>query len=197
MDNSIPHGYEQLIQHTEDAADGAHTHGSAIGLVHVPETTIRTVLTSMVGTLPGPGGVPPGTPGLKKLWDAAKVNKSAKTTALRTVNSNQRYFARMNVRALQPVLGESWNTAWNDVGFTAGSLAIPTQPLALLQQMRAYYVANPAREIASFQGVACTAAACEAAVQLISDAASASNQSNTEAADAQKAYLAATNSISS
>jgi hypothetical protein len=54
-----------------------------------------------------------------------------------------------------------------------------------LQQLRAYYAANPAREVANVNGIACTAAACEAAAQAISTAQSASNQSNTDAGKAQ------------
>jgi hypothetical protein len=190
MSNNIPQGYNQLIQLAEDAADGAHTHGAAIGLVHVTEAIIRSALASMIGTPAGPGGVPPAAPGLKALWDAAKANKSARTAALRTAQSNGRFLARMCVRTLQPILGETWNAAWNAAGFVNGSLAIPVNPLPVLQQLRAYYGANPAREMSDYAGIACTAAACETAVQTISDAASASNQSNTDAGNAQQAYLA-------
>ena len=172
MSNKIPQGYDQLVQLAEDAADGAHTHGATIGLVHVNETTIRTALADLIGKPAGPGGVPPATPGLKELWNVAKANKSALTAALRSVNSNSRYLARMCIRSLAPVLGERWNSAWDSAGFTSGSLAVPTCPLTMLQQLRAYYGANPAKELANYQSLACTSAACEAAVQAISDAAS-------------------------
>lgn len=89
-----------------------------------------------------------------------------------------------------PVLGEDWNTAWQDAGFTGGSLAIPANPLPNLQQLRAYYAANPTRETPNVNGIACTAAACEAAAQAISTAQSASNQSNTDASTAHANYLA-------
>jgi hypothetical protein len=186
-DNSSPTSYDPLIQALEDAADGAHTHGATIGLVHNDETHIRTDLISLVGKPAGPGGVPPAVPGFKALWNAAQTNKSAKTAAFRTVCSNARLFVHTCIRSLFPVLGESWNAQWNAAGFTGGSLAVPTNPLTLLQQMRAYYIANPTRE-STVQGVACTAVACEATAQAISDAESASNQSNTDSGTAYKNY---------
>ena len=186
-DNSAPTSYDPIVQHLEDAADGAHTHGAAIGLAHNDETKIRTDLEALVGTPAGPGGVPPATPGLKSLWNTAQANKSAQTAALRTVCSNARLYARTCIRSLFPVLGESWNPRWNAAGFTGGSLAVPANPLTQLQQLRAYYEATPAREC-TVQGVACTAAACETAVQAISDAQSASNQSNTDSGTAYTRY---------
>lgn len=127
--NSIPEGYDAIIQLLEDAADGAQTHGAATGLVHNGETALRTNLTSLVGTPAGPANVPPAVPGLKALWNTAQANKSSKTAALRTVQSNGRFLARTCIRSLFPVLGEDWNSAWSDAGFTGGSLAIPTNPL--------------------------------------------------------------------
>ena len=185
--NDIPRSYDPVVQLLEDAADGAHTHGTAIGLVHNDETHIRADLIALVGKPAGPDGVPPAVPGFKALWNAAQTNKSAKTAALRTVQSNARLYVRTCIRSLFPVLGESWSAAWNAAGFTGGSLAVPANPLTLLQQMRAYYIANPAREC-TVQEVACTAAACEATAQAISAAVSASNQSNTDSGAAQANY---------
>ncbi len=189
-DNSIPIAYDPIIQLLEDAADGAQTHGVATGLVHNNEAALRANLTALVGTPAGPANVPPAVPGLKALWNTAQGNKSTKTAALRTVQSNGRFLARTCIRSLMPVLGEDWNSAWSDAGFTGGSLAIPTNPLPTLQQLRAYYAVNPTRETASVNGVACTAAACEAAAQAISTAQSNSNQSNTDAGTAHGNFLA-------
>lgn len=190
MSNRIPQGYNELIELGEDSADGAETHGAAIGLNAVTATTIRTAIKDLAGEPAGPGGVPPATPGLKQLWGEAKANKTAKTALLRSAKSNGRYLARMCIRSLTPALGESWNSAWNAAGFTGGSLAVPDNPMVLLQQLRAYYGANPAKEDPDNQGIACTAAACEAAAQAISDASEASNQSNTDAGNAHKNYQA-------
>jgi hypothetical protein len=181
--NSSPTSYDPLVQALEDAADGAHSYGAAVGLVHNAEAKIRADLTALIGLPAGPGGVPPPKPGFKALWNAAQADKSAKTAAFRTVCSNARLFTRTCIRSLFPVLGESWNATWNAAGFTGGSLAVPANPLPMLQQLRAYYGTNPARE-SVVQGIACSAAGCEATVQGISDAESASNQSNTDSGTA-------------
>jgi len=188
--NTIPDAYDPVIQLLEDTADGAQTHGVAVGLVHNNEAALRANLTALVGTPAGPGNVPPAVPGLKALWNTAQANKSTKTAALRTAQSNGRFLARTCIRSLMPVLGEDWNSAWQDAGFTGGSLAVPTNPLPMLQQLRAYYAANPTRETANVNGIACTAAACETAAQAISTAQSNSNQSNTDAGTAHGNYLA-------
>jgi len=188
--NTIPDAYDPVIQLLEDTADGAQTHGVAVGLVHNNEAALRANLTALVGTPAGPGNVPPAVPGLKALWNTAQANKSTKTAALRTAQSNGRFLARTCIRSLMPVLGEDWNSAWQDAGFTGGSLAVPTNPLPMLQQLRAYYAANPTRETANVNGIACTAAACETAAQAISTAQSNSNQSNSDAGEAHKNFLA-------
>ncbi len=188
--NTIPDAYDAIIQLLEDAADGAQTHGAAVGLVHNNEAALRARLTALVGTPAGPANVPPAVPGLKALWNTAQANKSSKTGTLRTVQSNGRFLARTCIRSLFPVLGEDWNSAWQDAGFTGGSLAIPTNPLPTLQQLRAYYAANPTRETANINGIACTAAACETAAQAVSTAQTNSNQSNTDAGTAHGNYLA-------
>ena len=186
-DNSSPTSYDPLIQALEDAADGAHTHGATIGLYHCDEAHIRADLIALVGKPAGPGGVPAAVPGLKALWNVAQTNKSKKTAAFRNVCSNARVYARTCIRTLMPVLGESWNADWNAAGFTSGSLAVPANPLTLLQQLRAYYVANPARE-SVVQGINCNAVTCEATAQAISTAESDSNQSNTDSGTAQRNF---------
>ena len=183
----VPESYDPLVQLLEDAADGANKYGAAIGLKQNTEPSIRTDLTALIGVPAGPGGVPPAVPGLKSLWNAAKANKTAKTAALRTAESNGRALAMTCIGALKPVLGQQWNSAWNAAGFTGGSIAVPTHPQALLLQLRGYYGTNPAREVKDINGIACTAAACQAASDAIVAAQKASNQSNTDAGDAQVA----------
>jgi len=86
------------------------------------------------------------------------------------------------------VLGEKWNSNWKAAGFTAGSLAVQDNPLNLLGQLRAYYLANPTRE-ATVQGIACTAASSAATAQAIEAAQTASNQSNTDSGTAHNNFL--------
>ncbi len=186
-DNSNPKGYNPLVQHLTDAADGAKTHGAAIGLTHNDEAHIRTDLVALTGAPAGPGGNPPAQPGLKMLWNTADSYKCAMTAALRTVCSNARLFARTCIHSLMPVLGEKWNSNWKAAGFT-GSLAVPDDPTVLLQQLRAYYSANPTRE-ATVQDVACTAAACATQTAAVETAQTNSNQSNADAGIAHRNFL--------
>ena len=190
MSNQVPKAYEPLVQLLEDAADGAHTYGAVIGLKQNTEPDIRADLAALTGTPAGPDGAPPAVPGLKSLWNTAKANKVAATAAYRSAQSNGRALAMTCINSLKPVLGNQWNSAWNAAGFIGGSLAVPTNPLPKLQQLRGYYEKNPKQEVANMNGVACTAAACEAAAQAISTAESASNQSNTDAGTAQANYQA-------
>jgi len=181
----IPEAYDPLVQLLADAADGAHQHGAAVGLKQNTEAALRADLVALVGQPADPGGEAPAVPGLKALWNDAKANKSAQTAALRTAQSNARALAMTCINTLKPVLGAHWGGAWNAAGFTSSSLAVPTNPLVLLQQLRAYYAKNPAREVPNVNGIACTAAACGAAAQGIGAAQTASNQSNTDAGNAQ------------
>ena len=175
--NEIPRSYDPLVELMEDAADGAATHGAAIGLAQNTEANIRAPLEALVGT--------PGTPGFKALWNSAKAEKIAKTGLLRTAQSNGRALLMTCIGTLKAAFGQKWNSQWNAVGFTDNSLSVPANPMVKLQQLRSFYTANPAREVANVNGIACTAANCETVAQAISDASDASNQSNTDAGTAQ------------
>jgi hypothetical protein len=186
----IPECYDPLVQLLADAADGANEYGAALGLKQNTEAAIRTDLEALVGKPAGPGGVPPAEPGLKSLWDAAKAKKTAMTAALRSVESDGRALAMTCIGALKPVLGTQWNSAWNAAGFTGGSIAVPAHPKTPLLLLRAYYGANPTREVKNVNGIDCTGAACQAAADAITAASKASNQSNTDAGTSQAALQA-------
>ncbi len=186
--NEIPRDYDGIVQHLEDAGDGAHAHATAIGLLQNTETKVRADATALAGT-PAAGGNP-AVPGLKADWNTAKANKTAQTAALRTVESNGRSLLMTCLGTLKSVFGQKWNSQWNAVGFTDNSLEVPDHPLVKLQQLRAFYAANPAREVANVNGTACTAVACEAAAQAISDAQTVSHQSNVDAGKAKAALEA-------
>ncbi len=186
--NEIAYAYDGIVEHLEDAADGAQTFEVEVGLKQNKQSNLRANLEALRGRPAGPGGVPAEVPGAKTNWNIAKAAKTAATAALRTAVSNARKLVTACINSLKPVLGNQWNSAWNAAGFTDGSLAVPDNPLTLLQQFRGYYVANPAREVANMNGQTCTAAACLAAWEAISDAQSASNLKDTEA-DAAKVAL--------
>jgi hypothetical protein len=182
-DNSIPRNYDQIVQMLENAADGAKTHGVAIGLKQNDEAALRAALTALVGKPAGPGGVPPAEPGLKDKWNLAKAGKTSATRDFSLVKQTARGVARACINVLKPRLGDQWNNQWQTAGFTDSSIAVPDNPLALLQQLRSYFAAHPTHEVSE---VNATATQCEASAQLVSDAASASNQSNTDAGNAKK-----------
>ena len=83
---------------------------------------------------------------------------------------------------LKPRLGNQWKAQWSAAGFTNNSLAGPNNPMVMLQQFRTYFAANPTHEVASLNA---TAAACTAAAEAISTAASTSNQKNADAGSAK------------
>ena len=181
--NTIPKSYDQLIEQLEDAGDGAATHGAAVGLKQNDEAALRATLEALTGK-PAVGNAP-AVPGHKATWNDAKANKTAKTGHLRTAVSNGRTLLMTCIATLKAAFGQKWNSQWNAVGFTDNSLAVPDNPMIKLQQLRAFYAANPPREVANVNGIACTAAACEAAAQAIGAAQSDSNQSNTDAGNAK------------
>ena len=181
--NEIPKSYDPLVQLLEDAADGARDIGVATGVKQNDEAALRAVLVALVGVPAGPANVPPAVPGLKALWNNAKGDKTAKTGAFRSQKSTARVLATSCVNILKPRLGNQWNNNWQAAGFINGSIAIPENPLTLLQQLRAYFENNPTHEVAS---MGLTADACEAMADLVSAASTASNGSNTAAGTAKQ-----------
>jgi len=177
----IPESYDSLVQLFEDAATGARDHGVSVGLKHNTEAVLRLELEALTGTA--------AAPGLKAKWNNAKTYKVQMTAGFRSAKDKGRALAGACVNLLKLRLGGQWNTAWQAAGFSGGSLAIPDNPLVVLQNLRAYFQANPSHEIPDLgAGIGATAAACDAAVQTINTAAAVSNQSNVSAGAAKNQY---------
>jgi hypothetical protein len=177
----IPESYDSLVRLFEDAAAGARDHGTAVGLKQNTEAVLRPELEALTGTA--------AAPGLKSKWNAAKAYKVDMTAAFRSAKAAGRLLASACVNVLKLRFGGQWNSAWQTAGFTGGSLAIPDNPLTLLQQLRAYFAANPGHEVADLgTGLGATAAACDAAASAINSASAASNQSNVAAGTAKSQY---------
>ena len=182
----IPESYDLLVQLLREAATGTRTLGQAVGLKQNTEEVLRPELEALLGLPPGPGGNPPAAPGLKARWNAAKAYKVDRTAALQHAKDEGRALAVACVAVLKLRLGPQWNNAWQSAGFASGSLAIPDNPLAALQQLASYFHANPTHEVAGVgPNIGATAAACEAAAEAIGAALDASNQSITAAASAK------------
>ena len=176
--NQIPRSYDQIVELLEDAADGAQAQGAAAGLKQNDEAAIRSSLGTLIGTPPGPGNVPPATPGAKATLNTAKAAKVAATAASRAARSNGRLFAQTCVAVLKPRLGTEWTSAWQNAGFSNGSLAVPDNPMTMLQQFAAYFTANPAHEVPNISPtISATASGCAGMATAISSAETASNQS--------------------
>lgn len=186
-DNSTPQSYPRIVQVLEDAADGAQAHGAAIGLKQNTEAAIRADLEALVGKPAGPGNVPPAVPGLKDKWDTAKAAKTAATAAFNLAKQNGRALSRACINALKPRLGDSWNSQWQTAGFATASLAVPDNPMTMLQQLRTYFSANPTFEVASLN---VTSTACHDAAESISTTATASNESVVNYGNAKTAFYA-------
>jgi hypothetical protein len=189
--NNIPETYDALVKLLEDAADGAQTHGAAIGLKQNDEPALRAEITKLGGTKAGPGNVPPATPGLKDKWNTAKAAKKSTSDAFNLAKQFGRELARAAIGVLKPRLGNQWNAPWAAAGFTNNSLAVPDNPMVMLQQFRTYFSANPAQEVPNLSlTISATSAACDTAAEAISTKASLSNQANVDAGNAKSALEA-------
>lgn len=189
--NSVPESYDPLVEHLTDAAGGAAEHGPSVGLKQNDLPAITADLEALTGKPAGPGGVPPAVPGRKAVWNLAKAAKTTTSGLFRSAKSNGRSLAKACVNILKPRLGDQWNNAWQTAGFTTGSLAIPENPLTLLQQLRAYFELNTTHQRSDIApGLHATAAACEAAADAIAEASAASNEANTGAGTAKAALEA-------
>jgi hypothetical protein len=140
-----------------------------------------------------PEATPP-IPGAQPVYNAAKSAKTAASSAQRTAESNARAFAGKSVNVLKNFLGTQWNSAWQAAGFQGGSLAIPTDPLPLLGELRAYFTAHPTHEVSPVLGV--TAAACLAQSTALSNARSAVNDATVTLGQAKQARDAAQQKLS-
>jgi hypothetical protein len=189
--NNIPETYDAIVKLLEDAADGAHTHGAAIGLKQNDEAALRAEIASLAGTKAGPGNVPPATPGLKDKWNTAKAAKKSTSDAFNLAKQNGRELARACIGVLKPRLGNQWSSQWSAAGFTNNSLAVPDNAMVMLQQFRTYFSANPSQEVPNLTPtISATSAACDTAAEAISTKGSASNQANVDAGNAKSALEA-------
>jgi hypothetical protein len=159
--------FPPATEFTNDAAGGAHQYGASGSVKPDSETVIRADLKSLAGQPAEHIMTPSVTPNLKESRICAKTQETEMTPGLRTALSNGRQLAIACIGTLKPVLGPKWCSAWPAAGFSDCALAVPTNPMVLLLQLRAYYAANPTREVANVRGIAFTATACEAAMQAI------------------------------
>jgi hypothetical protein len=189
---SIPQSYETIIQLFAEAVDGVRDHGPAVGLKHNTDAVLRPELEVLTGREAGPGNTPPPLVSLKARWNEAKSYKIDTLSSLADAKADGRALAVACVNALKGRLGTRWSNAWQSAGFTGGSLSVPDHPLTTLQQLRDYFTNHPDHEIPNLSPVfSATAAACGAAAQAITLAATRANESTVAATDAKDEFDAA------
>ncbi len=167
--NDLPRALDALITLGEDMADGLHTHEVAVGVKQNLEATLRAAIAA-VNTA-------------ETNFANAKAAKKLQTIAVTIADSNGKAFIGTARSVLEPTLGTEPSAAWEPVGFPADSLAIPStqaERQALLNKLKDYFTANPARENAP---LVITAAQSGILFTALSDARSAANQGNTAATD--------------
>jgi hypothetical protein len=71
------------------------------------------------------------------------------------------------IDVLRPILGRQWNSRWSGAGFSAGTLAVPRDPYAMLIDLREYFRRNAAQEIPA---IGVTAVSLDAQIVAIDDA---------------------------
>jgi len=170
--NIIPRTYAKVVSLAEDAADGATTLGTAVGLAQNTAVKIRADLVALTGN----ATATPPTVGAQNLYDTAKAAKTAAAAAERAAEKAARTLVAGAVDVLKHYLGRQWSGAWAAAGFTEGSLAVPDDPLPVLGKLRAYFAGHATQENA---GLGVTAATLTAQATALSDARSANNNAAT------------------
>ena len=139
--NTVPHTHEGVTTLAVKTLAGAQTFGVEIELEHNTAVEIAADLYDHIGD-----PATPLVPGKQAKLNAAK---EARTTARQNVNiariAGQDY-CRLAIGLLKPVLGTSYNSAWEAAGFLKPSLAVPEFPMAMLMQFRQYFNAHAAHE---------------------------------------------------
>lgn len=183
MLNPIPDALPQLFALAEDAADGAHAQGAAIGLKQNTETDIRADLATAKTA--------------EQAYADAKTAKDTLSINLRIADSNGRSFIKAASAYFSQTISENWTTAWASTGFPDQSTAIPTTQdarLTLLGSLKNYFTANPAMEV-NTANLVLTAAQADTLFTALSDARTAVNNGNTDAGKKRDARDAAVDDL--
>lgn len=109
--NEIPKNYTDAVALAEDAADGAQTHGAAIGLKQNTAADIRADLDALTNA--------EGIAAIKR------TAKAAAAAANKTADSNGKAFIALFIQLEKPRLGSGWGALWQEAGFSGGSISMP------------------------------------------------------------------------
>lgn len=169
--NEIPVSYSNVLALAEDSADGAQTHGAAIGLKQNSEAAIRADLLALVQA--------ETTVAQKKL---AKANANS---AHKTADSNGKAYIARFILLEKPRLGTAWGPLWQEAGFTAGSISNPStldDRFVLLNKLTQFLTAHPEYHVTDVArpDLDLTAASAQAAYSAVSAARSGLNAANVD-----------------
>jgi hypothetical protein len=140
---SIPVIIDDLIILGETALTGALAVGGDIDLKQNDAAAIQATLRTVTGT-PSATPAEPPVPGTQAIYLEAISAVVTANAGHRTALTAGRELSREAIDLLRHFLGRRWNSAWSAAGFTAGSLAVPTNPEPLLIELRSYFGAHPA-----------------------------------------------------
>ena len=154
-------------------ADGAQLHGTVIGLLQCTEANIRLRIAT--------------TNGAQAAYGAAKSARGLAFKAKAAADEDVRKFLSNYVKVLGHFLGTNWSSAWEEAGFTQGSLALPDTVDAragMLPVAKAYLVAHPGHQ----DGVmAVNESTADALIALAADTRQNADNSETLAEQAREA----------
>ena len=132
----MPENLEDLVSLIEDAADGAHEYGETLGLEQNTETKMRADKALLVGTMGD--------------YDAKVSLGISFTAALTSSRSNAISFLMATRDYAKSFLGNKASDAWQALGWSANSLAVPGTTERLLphvEKVKIFFTDNPTREV--------------------------------------------------
>jgi len=181
--NPIPVALPQLFALAQDAADGATTHGAAIGLVHNTGANISADLAAARDA--------------ETTFAASKTANDTASTALRVADSNARAFIKAVAAYFTQIISDGWTAAWEATGFPNQSPSIPAlqdERLSLCASLRDYFLANPSLQITT-GGYFLTGAKADSLYTAFKTARDAVNEANTDSAQKKILRDAATDAL--
>ena len=151
--NPTPDPISELIAAGEDLCDGLDQHGVAIGIKQNTGVVVRTSLDALSAS--------------ESALDLAIGAQPNAYNAQRTADSNGKGFIARAIKVLSISLGNSWSAAWTATGLPDQSVGIPStldKRFVALNGLKAYFIANAAKENVQLNVTAATAGTLHTAV---------------------------------
>jgi hypothetical protein len=183
--HQIPNTQEGVRILAGPALVGATKYGAVLEITHNDASKIATSYYDLVGQ-PGAGL----TAGKQGQLNQKRIAVTDAQIARRAKIDAGLLYCGKAVDHLKEALGRTWNPRWQAAGFTGGSLALPHNPLPLLFDLRAYFIANPAHELPAKEITAAKADALATAIETAEGDLNAAKSARKTAAAARDASFA-------